>query len=429
MRKVYFLFLLYLFLTSTAFAGSVALPQTGQTTCYDTSGNVTNCTGTGQDGESQAGVSWPSPRFTKNADMTITDNLTGLVWVPDGNIMPVQAPGWDPDGSILDGKVTWQHALDYVAKLNAEKYLGHNDWRLPNVNELESLINAGEIDSSNWLNTQGFTNVKPDYYWSSTSYSNVTLYAWLVYMVDGYVDGYDKSSDDFYVWPLRAGQDNSSPAQLWKTGQTKCYEAAGTEITCTDTGQDGAMQTGVAWPSQRFVDHGDGTVTDNLTGLMWTKNANICCPNPLSGGIPWQDAQSLVSGMNAGSSENYGYTDWRIPNRVELHSLTDFSRFYPPDSLPSGHPFVDIVPYYYWSSTIVVYPPQSAWYVDMFDGYIYWQMFNEVNGGYLWPVRTGQASGPGCSTWADVIGKYNSYVSGQAGWTDVISCYNGYASK
>jgi hypothetical protein len=49
-------------------------------------------------------------------------------------------------------------------------------------------------------------------------------------------------------------------------------------------------------------------------------------------------------------------------------------------------------------------------------------------GYYVWPVRSGQTGPLGCSTWSDVIGKYNSYVSGQATWTDVINCYNEYVS-
>jgi hypothetical protein len=42
------------------------LPQTGQTTCYNTEGNVIPCAGSGQDGDIRAGVPWPDPRFTVN---------------------------------------------------------------------------------------------------------------------------------------------------------------------------------------------------------------------------------------------------------------------------------------------------------------------------------------------------------------------------
>ena len=62
---------------------------------------------------------------------------------------------------------------------------------------------------------------------------------------------------------------------LPKTGQTKCYDTSGAEIPCAETGQDGDIQAGVPWPEPRFTDNGDGTMMDNLTGLMWTKNANL----------------------------------------------------------------------------------------------------------------------------------------------------------
>ena len=61
------------------------VPKTGQVTCYDAGGNVINCAGTGQDGELQKGVKWPTPRFTVRANGTTKDNLTGLIWLTNAN--------------------------------------------------------------------------------------------------------------------------------------------------------------------------------------------------------------------------------------------------------------------------------------------------------------------------------------------------------
>ena len=64
--------------------------------------------------------------------------------------------------------------------------MGHSDWRLPNVNEMESLINAGEANSASWLYSKGFTNVQSDRYWSSTSKVS-GLYKWVVDIASGIV--------------------------------------------------------------------------------------------------------------------------------------------------------------------------------------------------------------------------------------------------
>lgn len=168
-------------------AEAVYLPQTGQTTSY----------AVGDDGAIQAGVPWPLPRFTDNANNgTVTDNLTGLMWLKNANCF---------------GGRTWANALNGANTLNSgECGLSdgsvEGDWRLPNVNELESLVHAGQANTATWLNTQGFTNVLAHYYWSSTTVvGGSTGYAWGVDMWNGYVfvDCEDYYS---YVWPVRAGQ-------------------------------------------------------------------------------------------------------------------------------------------------------------------------------------------------------------------------------
>jgi len=183
----------------------ITLPKTGQTTCSDSSGIEISCKNTGQDGDLQKGAAWPDPRFTANADTTIADNLTGLVWAPNGNIMLTRDPRWEKQSRAADGAVTWQHALDYIAKLNAENYLGHNDWRLPNFKELGSLFNIAQANTAAWLNNQGFTNAQGgDYYWSSTSYTNETNKAWAVDMTYGNANYFYKANNH-YVWPVRGG--------------------------------------------------------------------------------------------------------------------------------------------------------------------------------------------------------------------------------
>jgi hypothetical protein len=92
-----------------------------------------------------------------------------------------------------------------VKCLNTNSYLGFTDWRLPNRNELSSLVNYAQLNQATWLVGLGFTGVQSVYYWSSSSSADSTLDAWGVDMGDGDVDGDDKSYSQ-YVWPVRSGQ-------------------------------------------------------------------------------------------------------------------------------------------------------------------------------------------------------------------------------
>ncbi|MGH8554808.1 MAG: DUF1566 domain-containing protein [Gammaproteobacteria bacterium] len=109
-------------------------PATGQTTCYDSFGVIIDCDGTGQDGEIQAGADLS---YTDNMDGTITDNNTGLMWAKKSgetvsNIHSVA------------NLYSWQNAFaEHVSGLNTDNFAGYNDWRLPNVKELQSIVNYG----------------------------------------------------------------------------------------------------------------------------------------------------------------------------------------------------------------------------------------------------------------------------------------------
>ena len=142
---------------------------------------------------------------------------------------------------------------------------------------------------------------------------------------------------------------------------------------------DGCLQEGVPTPNPRFTDHGDGTVTDALTGLMWTKNADAC-----SGNHTWPDAMDCVANQYR-SSCYAGYCDWILPNIRQLQSLIDFGRHNP--VLPSGHPFTSVMNFSYWSSTTSVVGTESAWLLYMNSGTT--SFGNMQNGALVWPVRGG----------------------------------------
>ena len=183
------------------------------------------------------GVAWPTPRFSDNGDQTLTDNLTGLIWTKNGN--PATATK------------TWQGALDYVASLNSESYLGYSDWRLPNRKELMSLVNRQQGSSAGWLNTQGFSSVRADYYWSSSSNVDSSGYAWVVNLYDGYVDGNSKGKF-VYVWPVRGGQGGSlpsltiSPASKDFGGIVTNATSSGQTFTISNNGTANLMVSSIA---------------------------------------------------------------------------------------------------------------------------------------------------------------------------------------
>jgi hypothetical protein len=383
---------------SSVDAGSVLMPQTGQTTCWNETGNTVACESSGQDGALQKGVAWPLPRFLRDGE-TIIDNLTGLIWSRDANLMQTIDPAFDTDG-VPDGLVAWNNALAYIVKLNDPEnpYLGHTDWRLPNIREIRSLTNYAEESPADWLATvePGFVNVNEGYYWSSTTSALSRSATWTAAVWFGALAVKGKN-DVHSVWPVRGGG-AAGTITLPATGQQTCWDDHGNDKGCTFpvfTGQDGAFQKGEPWPSSRFIINNQ-TILDILTSLIWSRNANAPGPSASSPGIckSWQEALEHLRYLN--QSRYLGYGDWRLPNIHELESLISYEVNYAPNSdrvlsvseWLAAQGVDDVRPANYWSSSGVAMDPTYAWSVNLYAGYLDSADKTDVCG-YVWPVRDG----------------------------------------
>jgi Protein of unknown function (DUF1566) len=159
------------------------LPVTGQKSCYGVDGKRIACEGTGQDAEFRFGCAWPEPRF-RVIENTVLDQLTRLHWWQQANLTPKP--------------VSWERALAAVEKLNQQG--GVKRWRLPNINELESLVDCGHADPALPQDTP-FKDLR-DFYWSSTTSLFEPDWAWALYLEKGAVGVGQKSGPHFYVWPV-----------------------------------------------------------------------------------------------------------------------------------------------------------------------------------------------------------------------------------
>lgn len=341
--------------------------KTGQTRCWSSTGALLNCAGSGQDAEYQAGLPYPSPRFADNGNGTVTDRYTGLIWLQDANRF---------------GVVNWEQGLNLCNNLaggsdGLTDGSVQGDWRLPNVNEMESILHLDNSSGVAIESPNPFRNLQPANYWTSTSTASFPALGWYVALAVG-CPVFDLKFNVMRIWPVR-GESSTVP----RTGQKKCYNSFGQPIDGAGTGQDGAHQAGVAWPNPRFTDNQNGTVTDHLTRLIWLKNGN-----PF-GTRNWQqaldDCQALANGQH-GLTDGSKPGDWRLPNINELRSLEDYNEFQP--ALPAGWDlFTNVRQSLCWSSTTVPTAPTLARFLFVGIGSCVWDHKGVVMG--VWPVRGG----------------------------------------
>ena len=329
----------------------VALARSGQQTSA----------AAGDDGALQRGVAAPNARFAVNGDGTVTDRLTGLVWLQQAGCL---------------GTLNWPQAVAAAHALASgacglSDGSGAGQWRLPNIVELESLVDASQSAPA-LPAAQPFGGVGASY-WSSTTYYGDVLEAWALRLSDGrYLNDGSinlKASGSHATWAVR---DGSVPGAV-------ALQASGQYIAYAD-GDDGSVQAGVALASPRFIDQGDGTVVDTTTGLVWLERAD-CLHADWAGALA---AVAQLADGQCGLSDGSAAGAWRMPNRREMLSLADRALGNQADDFDQV--FVDaasqqverpavfagfVGAQFYWTSTSDAADLASAWTLYSFDFGVY----------------------------------------------------------
>jgi hypothetical protein len=180
-------------------------------------------------------------------------------------------------------------------------------------------------------------------------------------------------------------------APVARTGQTECWDALGAMINCAGTGQDGDIQAGIPYPDPRFTDNGNGTTTDDMTGLVWLTEAR-CRPlnNHNLSGVTWVDALTKAAALKDGEcglTDGSAAGDWRVPNVKALMSLVDYGNF---PTLPDVHPFIFSLAAPYtrvWTSTTWMPGKDSAFTISFETGDPIPQDKDRLFGNFVWPVK------------------------------------------
>ena len=304
-------------------------PDSGQKSCYDENGTIIakpkkGSRYYGQDGSyiinpfSFTKLSTGARELNDNANWTkglrmVRDNNTGLIWES-------KSPN-SGDVNYISNSYTWEDAKVYISELNKKGFGGFRDWRLPNREELRTIVNYnGQIPA---IDAKFFPDCTSSFYWSKDSNNKEPIFGWGVYFAYGCTICYLK----IFYYPVRAVRSGLSK----DFGNIERYA---------------------------FRDNEDGTVTDLNSGLMWQKDEGS--------ELNWEEAMKYCRELNLG-----GHSDWRLPTIREIGSILDLSfkdgvwfhkQFFPgTKTAPLG---------FYWSST--TYGDTFGWGVNFqfgYDGY------------------------------------------------------------
>ncbi|MCX7046922.1 MAG: DUF1566 domain-containing protein [Candidatus Sumerlaeota bacterium] len=276
--------------------------DTGQTKCYDNQSEIAapkpGQTFYGQDAQ----FSGTQTSYTLSADeKTVLDNNTGMTWM--------RSPNLTNTPPVRGDKMTYPAAQAWVATVNAARYGGYSDWRLPTIKELYSLFDCRGTDPSSFRGTDTSVLtpfIDPKFF--NFSWGNTSL-------GERIIDQQYASNTSFVLNPSGSGFQKLFGVNF-ADGRIKGYDLKMPGGFADKTFLVQLVRGGTSYGKNDFKDNGDGAITDRATGLIWSKEDSKKSMN-------WQDALAWAQKMNA---EKYlGHDDWRMPNVKELHSLVNYS--------------------------------------------------------------------------------------------------------
>jgi hypothetical protein len=140
------------------------------------------------------GVDGPALSYTDNPDGTVTDNNTLLVWEKKVTGGSSGTCNLTTNLHGVDSTCTWAEATGvWIAAINTANLGGHNDWRIPNVNELQSIVDYSKPSPGPTIASSFPGSTAADVYWSSTATAGFSSRAWIVSFFDGLVVTVDKN--------------------------------------------------------------------------------------------------------------------------------------------------------------------------------------------------------------------------------------------
>ncbi len=376
--------------------GAYPIVDTGQGSCYDTLIEIT-CPAEGSAFHGQdAQYSLYPPSYALSGDgLSVFDNVTGLIWQ--------RSPDTDDDGDIdINDKLTWPEAQAYPATLNAQSYGGYDDWRLPTIKELYSLVDFRGMDPSACNTEADCPGLVPfiDTSYFDFAYGDTSAGERVIDSQWASSTLYVSTVDEELLFGVNFADGRIKGYGLIIQGSDKTFL-----VICVRSNTDYGINN--------FVDNGDGTITDRATDLMWMQDDS-------GAGMFWEDALGYAETLSFA-----GYDDWRMPNAKELQSILDYTRS--PDTTSSAaiDPVYNVTSItneegvadypYYWCSTT------HARYVDIGDAGAYLAFGRGL--GYM----NGQwrdVHGAGCQRSDPKTGDPNDYPFGHGPQGDAIRIYN-----